>query len=340
MAKKIGIAVIGCGRIGRVHAANLANLTGTTLTFVYDAMPQAAKKLGAELNAQVADSVEQIFADDATQAVIICSPTPTHIQLIKQAVLAGKKILCEKPLTRTLKESISCMDFVAKHKAILMVGFNRPYDPGVYALRQRVAKGEVGNIEHVQITSRDPAAPPMAYLKLAGGIFLDMMIHDFEMALRLLPDKPVALSAMASAITDKAIGKIGDHDNAVVTMHTAAGATCSIHNCRRAAYGYDQRVEVAGSKGMLQAQNLHEDNLISAGSKGFAQAPLQHFFLERYNQSYRTIVNTFVAAIGGNKKALEEVRTTNGVNAIYLAEQAAISAKSGKTVKLKLPYAD
>lgn len=338
MAKKIGIAVIGCGRIGIVHASNLANLPGINLTFVYDALPKAAKKLGGELAAPIATSPEQIFADKNTEAVIICSPTPTHTKLIKQAVLAGKKVLCEKPLAGSLKESRACMDFVAKHKGLLMVGFNRPYDPGVYDLRNRLAKGELGKVEHVQITSRDPAAPPMAYLKVAGGIFLDMTIHDFEMALRLLPDSPVAISAMASAVTDKAIGRIGDYDNAVISMHTKSGVTCSIHNCRRAAYGYDQRVEVAGSKGMLQTQNIHEHNIVNAGSKGFNQAPLQHFFLERYNQSYRNIVNTFVAAIGGNKKALDEVRTTNGVNAIYLAEQAAISAKSGKTIKLTLPY--
>ena len=335
MVNKIGIAVIGCGRIGRVHAANLVNLPKVRLSFVYDAMAQASLKLGNELGAPVAEKVEQIFDDPATDAIIICSPTPTHVKLIKQAVLAKKKVLCEKPLAGSLKDSRAIMDFVSKHKGMLMVGFNRPYDPGFLSLRQRVAKGELGNTEHIQITSRDPAAPPISYMKLAGGIFMDMTIHDFEMALRLLPSKPVTISAMAAALTDKEIGKIGDYDSVLVTMRTADGRTCCIHNCRRAAYGYDQRVEVFGSKGMLQAQNIHDNNLLTATAKGFAQAPLQHFFLERYNQSYRNIVNTFVAAIGGNKAALQEVKTTNGVNAIYLAEQAAVAAKSGRQVKLK-----
>lgn len=335
---KWGYAVLGCGRIGTVHAANITTAADLELTYVYDPIMAAASKLSKQLNAPMATGLDEIFADTNTQAILICTPTPSHVKIIKQAVLAGKKVLCEKPLAPSLKESLEAMNFVKKHQGLLMVGFNRPFDPGFYSLRQKVAKGAVGKIEHIQITSRDPGLPPISYIKSSGGIFKDMTIHDFEMALRLMPAKPTAISVMASALVDPAVARAGDNDSALISLTTANGSTCCIHNSRRATYGYDQRVEVFGSGGMLQAGNLHEDNLTTATSKGFSQAPLQHFFLERYNQSYKNLVYTFTQAMKNNKQALQEVQVTNGINAIYLAEQASKAAKNGKIVQLKLPY--
>ena len=338
MKKNIRFAVLGCGRIGSVHAANIVNMQGLELGYVYDPVTAAAKKLSGTLGARIAEDLDEIFSDPQIDAIIICTPTPTHTMLIKKAVLAGKNILCEKPLAPSLKESLACMNFVKKNKGLLMVGFNRPFDPGFFALRKRLTKGAVGRVEHVQITSRDPGAPPISYIKTSGGIFKDMTIHDFEMALRLMPAKPKAIAVMASSIVDPAIGRAGDNDSALISISAADGSTCGIHNSRRAAYGYDQRIEVFGSKGMLQAGNYHEDNLQYANSKGYTKAPLQHFFLERYTDSYRKIVDTFVRAMQGNSEALAELNFTNGINAIYLAEQAGKAAKTGRVIPLKLPY--
>ena len=322
---KMGFAVIGCGRIGIVHANNLANMPELELRWVYDPMAEAATKLGAELQVPVAKDLDEIYNDPAVQGVIICAPVAFHVEISKKATDAGKKVLCEKPLAPCLADCLEVMEYVKQKGGLLMVGFNRPYDPGFYNLRHQVADGAVGKVEHVSITSRDPAPPSLDYLKVSGGIFRDMMIHDFEMALRLLNSPAKSIAVMASSIVDPEIGKIGDLSSALVSIFAADGSTCSIHNSRRASYGYDQRVEVFGSAGMVQANNFHEDNLVLATKDGYRQRPLQNFFLERYTDSYKNIVRTFVAAIQDDKKALEECRTTNGINAIYLAEQAEIA---------------
>ena len=339
MKTLMGIAVLGCGRIGAVHAANIASMSGVRLTYVFDKIPALANKISRKVGVAVADSIKDIMQDDETQAVVICTPVDTHIELIKQGIVAGKAVFCEKPLAHSLKESIACRDFVAKHKGTLMIGFNRRFDNGNYLLKQKLNKRDLGQIEHIQITSRDPAAPPLSYLREAGGLFMDMTIHDFDLMLHLLDEPPVAISTMASAITDEAIGKAGDYDSALVSATTARGCTCAIHNSRRAVYGYDQRIEVFGSKGMLQTQNFHNDNLITATAKGFSESPLQHFFLERYNESFKTIMDTFARAVRGDKKAQEEAKATviGGINTIYMAQQAALALKKKTTVKLSLP---
>lgn len=339
IANNIGLAVIGCGRIGLVHAANIATMPEVRLTYVYDQIPQLAKKVSRIHNVNIANNIQEIMEDGDTHGLLICTPPGSHVSLIKAGVMADKAIFCEKPLAHSLKEGIECSNFIDEHKGLLMVGFNRRFDLGNYAIKQRTTKGEIGQIEHIQIISRDPKPPPLSYISKSGGLFIDMTIHDFDMALNLLPESPNAISVMASAIADKSIAKAGDCDSALISMGTAQGISCVIHNSRRAVYGYDQRVEVFGSKGMLQTQNLYADNIITATKKGYNQSPLQYFFLERYNLSYKAIITTFIRALKGNKNACMEANETvnSGVNSIYLAQQAAKAYKKQTTINLSLP---
>jgi len=326
------IGLLGAGRIGQIHARSAAAHKSATLAAVFDVDAKAAGAIAAEIGASTARSIAEIIDDKSIDAVLICTPTDTHADLIEQAAKAGKAIFCEKPVDLSAARVRACLKVVADTKARLMIGFNRRFDPSFATLRKRLEAGEVGRPEIVTILSRDPAPPPLSYIKHSGGMFRDMMIHDLDMARFLLGEEPVEVSAMAACLVDPDIGQAGDIDTAVVTLKTESGRLCQISNSRRATYGYDQRIEVHGSGGMLRAHNLHPTTVEKATGDGFASDPTLHFFLERYAAAYRAEMDTFVAGVTQGKPLAPTGE--DGLKALILADAAEESAKSGRSVRV------
>ena len=325
--------LLGAGRIGQIHGANIAARSDARLVAVADAAPQAAAALAARTGAAVA-SAEAILNDASIDAVLVCTPTDMHAQMIEAAVSAGKAVFCEKPVDLDAARIERCLAVVEKSGRPLMIGFNRRFDPNFAALEKRLRAGEAGAIEIVTVISRDPAPPPVDYVKRSGGLFRDMMIHDFDMARFLLAEEPVEVFALGSSLVDPAIGAAGDVDTAAVLMKTASGKIAQISNSRRASYGYDQRIEVHGSKGMLRAGNVHETTVESATASGFRADPVQNFFLERYAAAYRAELDAFVTACTGG---VAPVPTgSDGLKAQVLADAATESVRTGKPVAVDL----
>jgi myo-inositol 2-dehydrogenase / D-chiro-inositol 1-dehydrogenase len=325
--------LLGAGRIGRIHGLNVAARTDTVLVAVADASAEAAASLALAAGAEVA-TVDAILADAAIDAILICTPTDTHADLIEATVAAGKAVFCEKPVDLDAARIRACLATVEKSGKPLMIGFNRRFDPNFAALEARLRAGEAGAVEIVSVISRDPAPPPVDYVKRSGGLFRDMMIHDFDMARFLLAEEPVEVFALGSALVDKAIGEAGDVDTAAVLMKTASGKIAQISNSRRASYGYDQRIEVHGSAGMLRAGNIHETTVEIATAKGFRADPVQNFFLERYAAAYRLELDAFVTACKGGKAPTPT--GLDGLKAQILADAATESARTGKPVAVAL----
>ena len=327
--------VIGAGRIGKIHGGNIARRGDCSVAIVADADPGASEALAAATGAKVG-SVEEIIAAKDIDAVAICSPTDTHADLIELAAKAGKAIFCEKPVDLSADRVRACLEVVRAHKAKLMIGFNRRFDPNFASIRKRIEDGAIGEVEIVQITSRDPSPPPVSYIERSGGLFRDMMIHDFDMARFLLGEEPVAVSAFGSSLVDPAIGKVGDVDTAVVILQTKSGKVCEISNSRRATYGYDQRVEAHGSKGMLSASNIRETTVEYAGAHGYTADKVLNFFLERYESAYRSELDAFVSVV----KSGSEPRPSgqDGLAALLLADAAFQSWKTGQTARLVHPF--
>jgi myo-inositol 2-dehydrogenase / D-chiro-inositol 1-dehydrogenase len=249
--------IIGAGRIGKIHGGNIDARRDGEVAFVADAVPAAAEALAATTGAKTA-SIDEIFGSNQVDAVAICSPTDTRADLIEQAARAKKAIFCEKPIDLEVNRTRACLKVRQSNATPLMIGFNRRFDPNFASLRKRIAEGAIGALEIVSITSRDPSPPSVSYIARSGGLFRDMMIHDFDMARFILGEEPVAVSTMGSALGDKAIGEAGDIDTAVVILETRSGKVAQISNSRRATYGYDQRVEAHGANGMAHAGNVRE----------------------------------------------------------------------------------
>ncbi|MEO0914710.1 MAG: inositol 2-dehydrogenase, partial [Pseudomonadota bacterium] len=260
------------------------------------------------------------------------TPTDTHFDLIHAAAAAGKAIFCEKPIDMSAERIRACAEVVAEAGVPFMAGFNRRFDPNFAMLRERTRAGELGEIEILTILSRDPSPPPIGYIKSSGGIFRDMMIHDFDMARFLLGAEPVQVFAVGAALVDPEIGAAGDVDTAAVTLTTAAGQICQISNSRRATYGYDQRIEIHGSKGMLRAGNVLENTVEFAGEAGFQAARAENFFLERYSAAYRNEMAAFVAAVEAGSAPTPGI--DDGLKAQLLADAAALSHQTGEAVSL------
>ncbi|MBI3515300.1 MAG: inositol 2-dehydrogenase, partial [Proteobacteria bacterium] len=272
----ISFCQFGAGRIGAIHAANIARHPGARLRTVVDVDVAAAAKLAERHGAAVGEAAAAL-ADPAIHAVVIASSTDTHATLIEAAARAGKAVFCEKPIDLDRGRVEACLAVVKQAGVALMVGFNRRFDPNFAKLHEQLRAGRVGKLEMVAITSRDPAPPPIAYVKVSGGLFRDMMIHDLDMARWLLGEEPVEVYAAASCLVDPAIGAAGDVDSAAVTLKTASGALAQISNSRRASYGYDQRIEVLGAAGMLQAGNQLESTVAFSGTDGVVGEKPQHF---------------------------------------------------------------
>lgn len=324
-------AQFGAGRIGAIHAANLASTPDTQLLYIVDVNTDAARALAVKHGAQVA-GVEAALADPRVDAVIIASSTDTHADLAIASARAGKAIFCEKPIDLSLKRVDACLAAVKKAKVPMFVGFNRRFDPSFAALHARIARGDIGAVEQVIISSRDPGLPPISYLKVSGGQFRDMTIHDFDMARWLLGEEPIELFAYGSCLVDPAVAKVGDTDSAMVVMKTASGKLCHINNSRRASYGYDQRLEVHGSKGRLMAGNRTATTVELADATAVSGDKPLFFFLERYAEAYRAELVAFVQAVS-NRQPLP-VTAHDGRQAIVLAEAAVKSLQTGRPVKI------
>ncbi|MDT8893525.1 inositol 2-dehydrogenase [Halomonas sp. I1] len=325
------LALIGAGRIGKVHAQAIAAHPEAALSAVADFHAPAAEALAAEYGARSLD-VDAIFDDGEIDAVLIASSTPTHADYLERAARAGKAVLCEKPIALDLARTVAALHVLASHPVTCSLGFNRRHDPQFAALRRAVKKGWIGSLETLTIISRDPAPPPAEYVGASGGIFRDMTIHDFDMA-RWLLDEPIAtVHATGSCLIDPAIGEAGDVDTVMVTLTTTSGRLCHINNSRRACYGYDQRIEAFGSAGMLQAQNETETRLRFTGDPGQWEETPKWFFLERYAEAYRREIDDFVTAWKQQRAPL--AGADDGLQALRLAEAAERSRHEGRCIAL------
>lgn len=331
MGDGMRVGLLGAGRIGRIHGLNVAQHKNARLVAVADAYAPAASALAEETDARTA-TIEEIIQDPLIDAVLICTPTDTHADLIEDAARAKKAIFCEKPVDLDADRIRACMKVVEAAGVPLMIGFNRRFDPNFAALERRLREGQVGDIEIVTIISRDPSPPPVDYVKRSGGLFRDMMIHDLDMARFLLAEEPVLVHAVGSALVDPAIGAAGDVDTAAVIMKTASGKIVQISNSRRATYGYDQRIEVHGSKGLLSAENVPETTVVFSGAEGIRADVVQNFFLQRYAAAYRQELDSFIHAVVTGKQT--DPDGDDGLRAQLLADAATLSAQTGQPVSL------
>ena len=325
----IAIGVIGAGRIGKIHAANLYRHPDADLRCIVDVSEVAASELAAACSTQTG-SLDALLGDDLIDAVVIASSTDTHADLVCAAAQAGKAIFCEKPLDLDVKTAIRSLGAVDESGVLLCLGFNRRHDPSFDRLKRDIDNGKVGDVEVVSITSRDPSPPPIDYIGRSGGLFRDMMIHDFDMGRWLLGEEPVEVFAAGSVLVDQGIGDAGDVDTAVATLRTASGRLCQITNSRRCSYGYDQRIEVFGSGGMARADNQRETLVEVAGSSGFTRDPTLPFFLERYADAYRIQLDKFLRAVNGER--LDLPGGNDGLRALQLADAAQRASDEGHPV--------
>jgi myo-inositol 2-dehydrogenase/D-chiro-inositol 1-dehydrogenase len=299
MTRQVNIGIIGAGRIGRVHAENLAyRIPEVKVLAVADIFVEAAKKCAADLDIPSAFMDHRaIIENNQIEAVVICSSTDTHAQFIEEAAAAGKHIFCEKPIDYDLKRIDRALEAVKQARVKLQIGFNRRFDPSFKRVRDMVAEGKIGAPHIVHIVSRDPAPPPMEYIKVSGGIFLDMTIHDFDMARYLIGSEVEQVYATGGVMIEPKIGEAGDIDTALVALRYANGAIGSIDNSRQAMYGYDQRVEVFGSKGNIIVANRTPDNAIYSNADGVHTAKPLYFFIERYTDAFVAEMKEFIACV-------------------------------------------
>ena len=329
---KINLAIIGAGRIGKVHALAINNSKIANLVYIYDPDEEIAKKFSVEFNC-IVSNIDNIKKDKQIDAVIICSPTDTHVELICIFSNYKKAIFCEKPIDLDIKKVRKCLETIEKNKTQFMIGFNRRFDPHFQSLKNSLKQDKIGNIETIIITSRDPELPPINYLKQSGGIFKDMTIHDFDMAIFLLDELPVEIYSSASILIDDQIKEVEDFDTASVILKTLSGKQIIISNSRRSSYGYDQRIEVHGSLGMVSAKNQRPVSIEIASSQGFTKPPLHHFFMTRYIDAYAEEINYFVNSL----KSGSEIKPNgiDGLNALIIAEAAKSSLLKGKNLPIK-----
>ncbi|MGC1329539.1 inositol 2-dehydrogenase [Pseudomonas sp.] len=330
----VGIAVLGAGRIGKIHAANVAASKFATLVVVADPFEEAAASLADELGAQAMTDCEAAIDRADVDAIVIGTPTHTHINLMLRAVRQGKAVLCEKPIDLDMAKSLAAVEEVQRLNGRVMLAFNRRFETTFAEMRNAIVAGDIGELRQVIITSRDPGLAPEEYIKHSGGIFRDMTIHDLDIGRWLLGEEPVELSAIGSRLVDPAMmEKYDDYDTAMVHMQTASGKQCHINNCRQAVYGYDQRIEVYGSKGMLQMDNLRPTTIRRWSEQVTdAREPLLNFFLERYQQAYKAELDAYIDALAHGKPLPTSVQ--DGLKALQLADAAVESVKTGRAVRL------
>ncbi len=316
------MAVIGCGRIGRMHAANIRLHPETELAMVFDEHGPSAEETAAANGCAVAAGAEEVFGSSDVDAVLVASVTATHADYIERAVAAGKPVLCEKPIDLDLDRVNACAARIASSGVPVQIGFNRRFDPGHRAARDAAASGGIGTLHQVIITSRDPGMPPRSYYESAGGLLRDMTIHDFDLARFMLGDEPTEVLAVAGRLIDPALmDELDDHDTAMIILTTADGKQCHINNSRTSTYGYDQRVELLGSRGMVTSGNRrpHEARRYSDTAVEAAE-PYLDFFIERYQEAFMAEIGAFARAVRDGTPP--EVGFEDGRRALILAEAA------------------
>jgi myo-inositol 2-dehydrogenase/D-chiro-inositol 1-dehydrogenase len=334
MSNRLKIGLIGAGRIGRVHAATIAyRAPGAELAAVTDPLPEAARSLTESFRVgAVAPDARAILDDPAIDAVLICTPTDTHAALIMAAAAAGKHIFCEKPVALTLEQTDAAVAAADAAGVRLQIGFNRRFDANFARLRRAVADGEVGAVEVVHIVSRDPAPPPVSYIRSSGGIFLDMTIHDWDMARFLTGSEIVEVYAQGGVMVDPAIGAAGDIDTHVTLLRFASGAIGTVDNSRRAVYGYDQRAEVFGSRGAIQAQNNFPNSAVISTAESVRRDLPLNFFMDRYVEAFAAEIEAFVAAVSGGGPV--PVTGHDGRAALAVGLAAKLSYAEGRPVRV------
>jgi myo-inositol 2-dehydrogenase/D-chiro-inositol 1-dehydrogenase len=333
-ARPRGIGVIGVGRIGRMHADLLARrVPGAAVSAVYDAHAESARSVGTTLGVPVAASVDELLGAPDVDAVAICTSTDTHADLIVAAAGAGKAIFCEKPVSLDLEAVDGAMRAVEEAGVPFQIGFNRRFDPAHASVRAAVAAGELGDPQLVRITSRDPAPPPIEYVRHSGGMFLDMTIHDFDMARYMTGSEVVEVFARGAVRVDAAIGEAGDIDTALVLLEHESGCLTSIDNSRQAVYGYDQRVEVFGSQGMAATENPLAHSGLIRTAEGTRAPVLPYFYLERYTASYVREWEAFVAALAAG--VTPPVTTVDARAPLVIGLAAGRSLREGRPVRVE-----
>ena len=332
MNKKLKFAVAGLGRIGRIHLENLLQINSIEVVAVMDPM-EASRQYAQEKHIpHIVSTYEDLLKVTAFDAIVICSPTDTHADYVELAAKAGKQIFCEKPLDLSLKRVNEVLEVVDKTNVKLMLGFNRRFDKEFKKVQTLVSEGYIGEPHIVKITSRDPGAPPVSYIEKSGGLFLDMTIHDFDMA-RFAVNKEVAqVYAKGAVLVDPAIGEAGDIDTAIITLTYTDGTMAIIDNSREAAYGYDQRIEVFGSKGMVQSNNNFSDSHALYNAKGVHSSLPLHFFLERYEEAYKVELNDFIKSLEDNTPI--SVSGVDGLQSLRIGLAAIKSLQENRPVNL------
>lgn len=333
MKEPLKLGVIGVGRIGRLHAENLVHhIPGAQLLWVADVVEEVARETAERLRVpNWSIDYREVFADPRVDAVLICTSTDTHAEIIQAAAAAKKHVFCEKPLALNLEEINKALRAVAQSGVILQVGFHRRFDPHFRRLKEFLDRGEIGKPWLLKITSYDPAPPSLAYIRVSGGIFLDMTIHDFDMA-RFLLGEVEEVYAAGATLVDPEIGKAGDVDTAVTILRFKSGALGMITNCRKAVYGHDQRIEVLGEKGGLFAENPRPYTTLSANANGYSSSPLHYFFMERYREAYIAEMQAFVEAVREGKES--QVTGQDGKMAVVIGYAAKKSFSERRPVRL------
>jgi len=341
MKKLTGIALLGAGRMAKVHASAIS-AAGGRIVSLFDPVSPAAESLAAQTGASVANTAEEAITHPDVDAVVIATSSDTHVELILAAVNAGKPVLCEKPIASTLEDAHRCIALIGEAAAKrVFLGFNRRFDRGHASVREAVLHGEIGRLEQLTITSRDPLPPPLEYVPRSGGLFRDMMIHDFDMARGILGAgaEIVSVTAHGSSVIDPEIGRLGDVDTASVTLVAKDGPLVTILNSRRCCFGFDQRIEAFGSTGMVMSDNPRQSGFTryTADAPG-TQAPILEFFMERYGPSYTEEMRLFIECARNGSDM--PVNALDGLQAAWLAEAATCSLKQGKTIYLTNPEQD
>ena len=332
---QINVALLGLGRIGQMHAENLTKHKSFKLEYTFDISKKLAKKISRKFNTIDIDNPEKAFRDKNIDLIFIASSTSTHIKFIKDAVKYKKVVFCEKPLDLNIDKVNKCLREIKKYKPKIQLGFNRRYDPGHSSIKQELRKGKIGKLEKIIITSRDPAPPSLAYLKVSGGIFKDMMIHDFDLLRFYLEKDDIEnIFTTASNISDKKFNKINDYELASCLLKSKKGVQCIITNSRHCSFGYDQRVELFGSKGMLISGNKNENETeIFTKNNTSQKKPLLNFFIDRYVEAYRLQLDEL--ALYSRKKKLPVSSFEDGRRALIIADAASASLKQRKQIKIK-----
>ena len=328
----INIALFGLGRIGQMHANNLINHKDFNLKYIFDKDQKLTKKLSKKYNSTGIQNPKIAFKDQNIKCIFIASSTNTHLKFIEEAVVNKKVVFCEKPLDLDLNKINKCEKRISKYNPKIQIGFNRRYDPAHNSLNHNLLKGKIGKLEKIIITSRDPSPPPVNYLKTSGGIFKDMMIHDFDLARFYAgKDEFESIFATGQRFSEKKLKKINDLDLATVVMKTKKGVQCIITNSRHCSFGYDQRIELFGSKGMIISDNQRDlETVLYSKNSTDNKTQLKNFFIERYSEAYKIQLNDLVKICKKNSKPLANF--DDGRKSLILAE---IAKKSLKTKKFE-----